>query len=252
MIRTFVTSACICAFLPAAFGQPISPRAESLSKSTPSDLLIEAGELFPAPLAKQVQELIGRDLQRALSDQIKTNGDRDQSLATLYLADAFYRKLGVGRFESAPKVIWNGYDPRSNRPTFLYEKSLFAYVTSSGRRISPGTMETDGGSIPKLLHSVGSFTPWGYGPAYIVHDWLFVAHKCGNAPDSDFTFDQAATLLAEAIKTLMDRGFLDYDQKIQTFPKKEDTLYLIYQAVRSDIARSFWEQTNSVTCRKNP
>jgi hypothetical protein len=211
---------------------------------------VKAGELFSGPLAKQVQEMITDDLRRSL---INNNTETsEQSLATIYLADRFYNKLGAGHFEGAPKIIWNGYDPKSGTPMFVYEKSQFFYVTSSGRRIAPGTMDTDGGSIPKILHSVGSFTPWGYGPAYIIHDWIFVAHKCNITPDSNITFDESAIYLAEAIKTLIENGFMNYDQSLQKFPKKEDTLYLIYQAVQSDIARNLWQQNDNVTCRKNP
>jgi hypothetical protein len=68
-------------------------------------------------------------------------------------------------------------------------------------------------------------------------------------PDSDIDFEDSATYLAEAIKTLMERGFLTYDHDIQRFPKKEDTLYLIYQAVRSEIAHQLWQQSNTVMCR---
>ena len=44
--------------------------------------------------------------------------------------------------------------------------------------IRPGAIYTDGGSIPRAVRGVVGFSPWGYGPAYIVHDWLFVAHHC--------------------------------------------------------------------------
>ena len=59
-----------------------------------------------------------------------------------------------------------------------------------------------------------------------------------------------ATLLAEAIKTLMETGFENYDKATQKFPKKEDTLYLIYQAVSTDYAKKLWDNVSSVKCRK--
>ena len=48
----------------------------------------------------------------------------------------------------------------------------------------------------------------------------------------------------------MEQGFTNYDHAAQKFPKKEDTLYLIYLAVRSNIAYDLWKQTSTVTCRK--
>lgn len=221
-----------------------------ITARTPPELIEKAGAMFPDPLAKQVQELVGRDLQKALVEGAADH-QQERSVATFFLADRFYDRLGTGHFEGVPAVIWNGYDPEADRPAFIYERSNFAYVTASGRRIVPGTMDTDGGSIPKIIHSVGAFTPWGYGPAYIIHDWLFVAHKCATQPDADISFEDSASILAEAIKTLIERGFLNYDRSTQTFPKKEDTLYLIYQAVHSDIARNLWNDTGNVRCRHN-
>ena len=223
-----------------------TPSAQS-QLSSPAELIEKAGEMFSGELAQQVQEQILHDMQQEAIDQ--ASGRQPQSLATLFLADRFYRNLNVGRFNGAPTVTWNGYDSTNGIPAFLYEKSAFSYVTSTGREIVPGTMDTDGGSIPKVLHSVGDYTPWGYGPAYIIHDWIFVAHKCRKPPDDDISFEMSALLLAESLKTLMERGFVNVDGHVQKFPKKEDTLYLIYQAVRSGIARKLWNATDAVSCR---
>ncbi len=48
----------------------------------------------------------------------------------------------------------------------------------NGQEIVPQEIFTDGGSIPPVFWSLPGFSPWGYGPAYIVHDWLFQQHRC--------------------------------------------------------------------------
>jgi hypothetical protein len=52
------------------------------------------------------------------------------------------------------------------------------FVTSDQRRIVPQRMYTDGGSVPTVFWALPGFSPWGYGPAYIIHDWLFEQHHC--------------------------------------------------------------------------
>ncbi len=211
----------------------------------PMELVSHASTMFAPELADQIQEQIQKDVVRKLSEI----GPGERSIATLFLGDIFYKQLGTGLFVGAPSITWNGYDRKNSRPTFLFQPDNFTYVTSSGRQIVPGVMDTDGGSIPKLLHSIGNFTPWTYAPAYIVHDWLFVAHKCGFSPDNDIQFESSALILAESLKTLMEIGFRTEDESMQIFSKAEDTVYLIYQAVRSPIARRIWDDQEDVNCR---
>ncbi len=200
-------------------------------------------KLFPPELAADVQAALQAELQMELG------GPARESFATLFLADLFYSRLNSGHFEGVPTVTWNGFDPENDRPMFVFNGTDFAYVTSNGRRIAPGKMDTDGGSIPKVLHAVGNFTPWNYGPAFIVHDWLFVAHKCNAAPDNDIDFEMSARIMAEALKTLMEVGFTNVDGQVQKFPKAEDTLYLMYLAVKTPFAKRLWDDTDSVRCR---
>ncbi|MCP4409310.1 MAG: DUF1353 domain-containing protein [Gammaproteobacteria bacterium] len=215
--------------------------------SPPAVLIEKAGEMFSGLLADQVAAQITADLQQAIVEDPSWQSDR--SIGTLFLANIFYPKVGIGEYYGTPQVIWNGFDVKAQRPTFVYSASNFAYTTANGRVITPGLMNTDGGSIPKVLHSIGDFTPWGYGPAYIIHDWLFVAYKCGIQPDDDVSFEESAEMIAEMIKTLMETGFVNYDGETQIFPKSKDTLYLIYQAVKSPVARALWNDQASVVCR---
>jgi hypothetical protein len=93
-------------------------------------------------------------------------------------------------------------------------------------------MYTDGGSIPRLLWSVPGFSPWGYGPAYIVHDWLFAAKHCADPAYAWVTFDDSARALGESIKTLMEQDIAR---------KSPELLYLIVEAVKTPIAHDLWE-----------
>ena len=65
---------------------------------------------------------------------------------------------------------------------FIYvvdPKNPLRFRGSDGREIRPGRMFTDGGSIPRLFWSVRGFSPWGYAPAYVMHDWLFISAAVG-------------------------------------------------------------------------
>lgn len=162
-----------------------------------------------------------------------------------------YKDLGVGKFSGLPAVTWNGFYP-DKRPKFLFEpnkKKPFSFTDSTKRTFKPGIMDTDGGSIPAILHGLMEFSPWGYGVGYIIHDWLFVAHKCNSKPDDDVTFEDSARILGEAIKTIMEVGFVDFDGKTVKFPRNEGVAMAIYTAVSGSIARKLWNDATTVNCR---
>ena len=100
-----------------------------------------------------------------------------------------------------------------------------------------------------MLHSIGSFTPWTYGPAFIIHDWIFVAHKCNQKPYNEISFEGAADIMAEAIKTLMEVGFTNSDGQTQKLSMAEDTLYLMHLTVTSHVAQDVWNDIQNVKCR---
>ena len=79
------------------------------------------------------------------------------------------------------------------------------------------------------LWSIPPYSPWGYAPGYIIHDWVFEAHRCGN---DDISFEESAVILGDAIKTLMENDCA---------PKNKFGAYSIYQAVRSPVARAAWD-----------
>jgi hypothetical protein len=92
-------------------------------------------------------------------------------------------------------------------------------------------MITDLGSIPR---AVGLFfrglTPWGYAPAYLVHDWQFEQHHCGR---TNATFEDVRDTMMQGVKTLMEA---------QTAPKNLRDFWLLYQGINSQIARRYWNR----------
>src|SRR5262245_53900835 len=87
-----------------------------------------------------------------------------------------YQKLKVGKLEGKVTVQW--LEPN----VFLFipdaERPL-TFTRSNGEKIQPGRLITDGGSIPRPMWVFRNYSPWGYAPAFIVHDWIFYTKHCG-------------------------------------------------------------------------
>ena len=102
-------------------------------------------------------------------------------------------------------------------------------------------MYTDGGSIPKAAQLFQGFSPWGYAPAYMVHDWLFVARHCNvdGTPTKEerkvenMDFQTSADIIAESIKTLVAS---DRIRENDVAPR------VISSAVAGPIARAIWDR----------
>jgi hypothetical protein len=155
-----------------------------------------------------------------------------------------YDQVRPGQVTGRPVLLWVGYDQ------FIYIPSPtlpFAFTTTATRIIQPGLMYTDGGSLPRVAQLFNGFSPWGYGPAYVIHDWIFASRACILAGKDgpqyngirDITFDESALILAEAIKTLVDYG------QVRNNPFAANA---ISNAVDSSIARALWDRTNA--CRR--
>ncbi len=123
-----------------------------------------------------------------------------------------YDDAPVGRFDGSLLVMWVGaerfvYVPSPSRPLVFHRGDPGAAVQT----IRPEMMYTDGGSIPRAARLFNGFSPWGYAPAYMVHDWLFVARHCltdGTPTEAEtavagIEFAESARIIAEAIKTLI-------------------------------------------------
>lgn len=124
-------------------------------------------------------------------------------------ANRFYEQVdGSGVITGRPTVVWTQPDK------FVYVHQLnanFTFKRPNGEVIQPGSIETDGGSIPRFLWSQKDFSPWTYAPAYLVHDWMYEAHrrKVPAGKDAEghsiyYTKDQADWIMAEIIKAQME------------------------------------------------
>ena len=149
-----------------------------------------------------------------------------------------YSKTRTGEIKGRLIVEWMAPD------RFLYipdPSQPLTFTRSDKTAITPQRMITDGGSIPRPLWALRNYSPWGYGPAFIVHDWLFVMQDCQLPGFEDWTVDEAAHVMSEVMKTLMEKPGFDYGD--------EATIYRMYLAVQSPPARQAWEDRN---CQSPP
>lgn len=157
--------------------------------------------------------------------------------ADLAMAASLYDRFKVGAIQHLdrgrvrwipPGAAWTGPDlfefiPRKDKP--------FGFVRPDGEVISPRNMITDIGSIPRLAGIFSrALTPWGYAAAYLIHDWEFELHHCGGTPK---TFAQVRDTMMECVKTMMETDVA---------PKSEWNLWMLYQAIDSSIAHSYWDR----------
>ncbi len=145
-------------------------------------------------------------------------------------ASQSYHETKNGTFAGALDVRWVKNDH------FLFipnEDNPLTFTRNDGQVIHPGIMYTDGGSIPRFLWGVKGLSPWGYAPAYIVHDWLFVAKHCNYEPDNTYDFHDSVKVMAESLKAVMEsdpsvRDYFAFDS--------------IVAAVGSPIAERLWDK----------
>jgi hypothetical protein len=91
---------------------------------------------------------------------------------------------------------------------------------SDGRQINPGRMYTDGGSIPRVFWAFPGFSPWGYAPAYVVHDWLFHQHRChSDSAPNNYTLAQANQVLNDIIEILFDKNVVERNETARALIK---------------------------------
>jgi hypothetical protein len=164
-----------------------------------------------------------------------------------------------GRVSGYLMVFWDGYD---NFIYYPYYADPLTYTLPKGLAqragydtIRPGAMFTDGGSIPQAVRNWTGLSPWGYGPAYIVHDWLFIARHCnktgqtGRFDERDrkearkvesVDFQLSADVLAAVIQALVAQDKV---------PKHDFAPKAIYTAVDSGIARNLWNSDDPDGCK---
>lgn len=152
---------------------------------------------------------------------------------TDWLFSWFYNGTDTGKLKGKLVVEWLGQD------RFLFVPDAtepLIFTRENKEEIRPQRMYTDGGSIPPALRAIKTYSPWGYAPAFIVHDWLFAMKQCKIPGYEKYDLDKAATIMAEVIKTLME----DKDNRFGG-PRKL-AHYSMYEGVRSPVARKYWDE----------
>ncbi|WP_282053038.1 hypothetical protein [Phaeobacter inhibens] len=131
-----------------------------------------------------------------------------------------YDAAPAGEFSGSLFVMWVEEGGSSGDGKFVYVPSPNDPLTfrrkgsSEFQEIQPQMMYTDGGSIPRAAQMFKGFGPWGYAPAYMIHDWIFAARHCNldgepTAYEAEFAsmkFETSAELIAESIKALIESG----------------------------------------------
>lgn len=180
-------------------------------------------------------------------------------------ASVGYDTVKPGSYTGSAVVVWvgAGEDDVLGDGEFLYvpvrnEELTFTRPPDVNTRTAPLTIEpeafyTDGGSIPRSVQAFRGLNAWAYGPAYVIHDWVFVARRCLNDADENgqlivdgkdlvtdemrkiraMTFRDSAVLMAETIRTLAD----DYDID----PGLSGPL--VSGVTAGPISRSLWTET---------
>ena len=145
-------------------------------------------------------------------------------------AGRHYDRTQVGVLEGDLIVEWR----KPNSFVFIpSETEPLKYTrASNGDVIQPDRIWTDGGSIPRQFWVFKNFSPWGYGPAFIIHDWLFHMQDCDLDGNDDYDIKTAAVIMSEVMKSLMEDPEFDYGS--------ETSMYLMYKAVQTEPAQRAW------------
>lgn len=136
--------------------------------------------------------------------------------------------MAPDRFLFIPGSLVNGTEP-------------LVFSRDNGTEIQPERFYTDGGSIPRAFWALKNYSPWGYGPAFIVHDWLFHMQDCEISNWKNYDIEEAALVMSEVMKTLMESPEFNYGDKT--------TVYLMNKAVQSPPAQKAW---NDKKCQLAP
>lgn len=145
-----------------------------------------------------------------------------------------YDNLPEGEIQGTLLVMWvdEGSDDHGDgRFLFIPDPDdplrLIRGAGATPTEIRPEMIYTDGGSIPKAAQLFRGFSPWGYAPAYMIHDWLFVARHCLTDAKSDsdivlsdakksiegMEFQESAEIIGEAIEALIASGKVREDDR---------------------------------------
>lgn len=160
----------------------------------------------------------------ALAASLLVSGCDD--LATGWL----YDRTDTGTLKGKLVIEWVDQD----RFIFIPDaQDPLTFTRKNNEVVRPERMFTDGGSIPQALRALKSYSPWGYAPAFVVHDWLFVMKQCRIAGFEKYSAETAATVMAEVMKTVMENPKYGGPNKL--------VHYSMYEGVRSTAAKDYWD-----------
>ena len=157
-------------------------------------------------------------------------------LATLLLAACgtwIHDDIPDGDLTGVVTIEWDKQDNFIYRPEKNRGLSFQPFAwRGTGKYITPKLMYTDGGSVPRVFWNIPGLSPWSFGPAYIIHDYIFAVHRCGwyDPVVSQIKFEESAEILAEVGKFLIEAGLI-----------KDDALGAIVWAVKTQYARNLWD-----------
>ncbi len=192
--------------------------AKKTSKSAKQE-----GKLITAKFSL-TRDMISAELGKQETAKPKKRGVAEA--ATAPAERKFYPDFDIGRFEGEPHLVWVRPDIFRHEPN---PGLAFRFIRASGEVIEPGLMYTDGGSIPRALWFIKDLSPWSYAPAFLIHDWLFDLHHCGQTGKS---FEEVRDILLEGVRTLMETKVCPLDRLAF------DT---IYAGIDSFVARQVWD-----------
>jgi hypothetical protein len=153
-------------------------------------------------------------------------------LASLSACSTFglaYESIPAGKLKGKLIVRWIKPDLFVFTPD---KAEPLTFTRFDGSMIIPQEMVTDGGSIPRPMWVFRSYSPWGYAPAFIVHDWMFRAKRCSLPEATNYTLADSASAMAEVMKTMMEAG---------TVEKDSQTIAMMHAAVTSRFAQQVWD-----------
>ncbi|MEM5476990.1 DUF1353 domain-containing protein [Pacificibacter sp. AS14] len=173
-------------------------------------------------------------------------------------------QVSRGTFEGNVHLVWirGGEDDPLGDGVFAYlptgnDKLVFnrgagKWRSEGSEVIVPEAFYTDGGSVPRAFQSLNGFNAWAYGPAYVIHDWIFVARKCLNDKDitphlitdemrkvGNMEFEESAYVMAETITSLAGAGL----------GPNNDNANLIASVTAGPRTRVLWKQKGA--CEKS-
>lgn len=146
-------------------------------------------------------------------------------------ASQHYEQTVPGELKGDLIVRWH----KPNKFVYLPDEDNPLRFTrgTDGDVLQPEEMETDGGSVPRQFWVLKNFSPWGYGPAFVIHDWLFRMQHCQLPGHERYDLETAAVIMSEVMRTLIDDPDFNYGSK--------SSMYLMHEAVKTPVARLTWE-----------